>query len=138
MSKAAAPAEGHLVGRSGAGGRVDAAGARGSRLTWSLRYVNGDVNIVTIDPDPVNGDRFCGWRRRWLAGTHVEARSVHPALHRVVVDLALGQRYVGVRAQVTQREHFAAGSDQADRLAVDLKAKRATGGDLRQRAGLDE
>src|SRR5690606_40350470 len=68
---------------------------------------------------------FIGWNASRgraadrLAGADVEACSVPYALHRVVAaQLALGERERLVTAAVAQREHAAAGTEQADVLAI--------------------
>ena len=63
----------------------------------------------------VDGDRLGGGQAGGLAGAQVEARAVQPALEGGALDLALGQRDLGVRADVVDREDLALGADQADR-----------------------
>src|SRR6476619_2817257 len=65
-----------------------------------LRAGDGDVHVVTVDLDGVDSDRDRGGRPGGLAGDHVEARAVQPALERAAVELALRQRHVGVGAGV--------------------------------------
>src|SRR5215469_1083796 len=107
--------------------------SRISRVDICVGSLHSDEHVVAVDLDLVG--------RHWLGGgwsgrlptAQVEARPVQPALHGVVVDLAFGQRYFFVRADVVQREHLAAGADQAHRYAVDLDAERAFVRQVRQR-----
>src|SRR6478735_1335576 len=80
----------------------------------------GDEHVVPFDLYGVYGD---GARRRQtvgLAGAEVEARAVQPALDVAVVDLALGQRDVRVRADVVNGEQLALGPHDGDRRAVEF------------------
>src|ERR1700689_1059484 len=91
-------------------------------LSWSGYWSEGDEHVVALDLDFIGGHGLGGRRPRGLASAQVKAGPVQPALHRVVVYVALGQRHLGVRADVLQREHLAAGPHYAYRLAVDLDA----------------
>src|SRR5436190_3628497 len=66
-----------------------------------------DVDVVALDLHPVGGHRLGGRRAGGLARAQVEAGPVQVTLHRVVVDVALGQRHFLVRAHVVQGEHLA-------------------------------
>src|SRR5512140_573211 len=91
----------------------------------------GDVDVVTLDADGVDGDGDDGRGAGGLTGAQVEARAVQPALERAVVELALGQRDVGVRAGVVDAAQDAvAGADQGHPPALDLGEDRALVGQL--------
>src|SRR5581483_4362709 len=111
--------------------------SRISRVATLELLVSGqrDVDVVAFDLDGVDRHRLGGRQPGGLAGTQVEARPVQPALHRVVVDLAFGQRDLGVRAHVPQGEDLAAGAGHGDGLARDLNPEDAFGRQLGQRAG---
>ena len=125
------------VGLAGADGEVDAAqdlpracrrsrrrrAGRGSRgWPWgpwgslsgqraALTAMSTSTTASAPSPstrDAVDGDRAGGRGAGGLAGAQVEARAVQPALDRAAVDLALGQRDVGVRADVADRVQVAA------------------------------
>ena len=90
---------------------------------------------VTLDG---HGEGWHGARRGQpgrLAGAQVEHRAVQPALDVPVLDLALGQGDVGVRADVGDREDLTAGARDAHRTAGELHAQGAVLGELGQRAG---
>src|SRR5262245_3017609 len=61
---------------------------------------DGDEHVVPNDLYGVYGDRTRGGQPGRLAGAQVEAGAVQPALDLAVLDLAFGQRDVGVRADV--------------------------------------
>src|SRR5579859_924589 len=65
---------------------------------------DGDEHIVPFDLYGVHGDGPGRGEARGLAGAQVEARAVEPALDHAVLHLALGQRHVGVRADVVDGE----------------------------------
>src|SRR5215813_11132990 len=83
----------------------------------------------------VGGNRLGGGRPGGRAGAQVEAGPVQPALDRVVVDLALGQRHLLVRAHVVQREDLPADPDDRDRCVLHLYADRPFLGNVGQGAG---
>ena len=62
-------------------------------------FGDGDEHVVAVDLHGVDGDGDGGRQAGRLAGAQVEARAVQPALDRAVLDLALGQRDVGVRCR---------------------------------------
>src|SRR6516164_5099774 len=97
-----------------------------------------DVDVAVLDLHRVDGHGLGGGRPGRAAGAQVETRPVQPAFHRVVVDLALGQRDLLVRAHVVQGEHLIAGAHHGDRHAVDLHPEAAVVGHVGQRAGPDE
>ena len=66
----------------------------------SVDSVERDVDVAVVDLDGVGRDRLGGRQAGGLAGAQVEARAVQPALERAAVDLALGERDLGVRAHV--------------------------------------
>src|SRR5580704_12715575 len=89
--------------------------------SYFFRYLGErDVDVVALDLHLVGGHRLGGRRPGGVAGAQVKTGPVQPALHGVVVDLALGQRDLRVRADVTQRVNLALGPDDRDRLAVHL------------------
>src|SRR3954465_10143964 len=69
----------------------------------------GDEHVVPFDLYGVYGDGARGRKTVGLARAEVEARAVQPALDVAVVDLALREGDVGVRADVVDREHLALG-----------------------------
>src|SRR5207247_1278529 len=77
-------------------------------------------DVAVLGPRLVHGYGLGGRQAGRLAGAQVEARAVQPALDRVALDLALGQRDVGVRADVADRVDVAAGVHHAHRLAGDV------------------
>src|SRR6516165_9587591 len=97
-----------------------------------------DVDVAVLDLHRVDGHGLGGGGPGRAAGAQVETRPVQPAFHRVVVDLALGQRDLLVRAHVVEREHLAADAHHGDRHAVDLHPEGALVGHVGQRAGPDE
>src|SRR5438034_11021813 len=87
-----------------------------------------DEDVVALDLHPVGGHRLGGRRPGGLAGPQVEAGPVQVTLHRVVVDIAFGQRYFLVRAHVVQGEHLAAGADHRHRHVADVHPDRPLSG----------
>src|SRR3954454_524923 len=72
---------------------------------------DGDEHVVPNDLDGVYGHGPRGGRSGRLSGAQVERRAVQPALDLAVLDLALGERDVGVRAHVVHGEDLALGAD---------------------------
>ena len=95
--------------------------------------MSGDEHVVPFDLDGVYGDGARGGKAGRLAGAQVEAGAVQPALDLAVLDLALGERDVRVRADVVDREHLALGADDRDRRAVELDPLRGVLVQLAQR-----
>ncbi len=62
-----------------------------------------DEHVVAVDGHGEDGHGPDRRQRRRLAGAQVEPGPVQPALDRAVLDLALGERDVGVRAGVADR-----------------------------------
>src|SRR5262245_58359992 len=89
-----------------------------------------DVDVVPVYLDWVGGDRLRGRRPGRLASAQVEARPVQPALDSVVVDLALRERDLFVRADVIQREQLTVGPHDRNGNARYLDADRALLGHL--------
>src|SRR6266581_5251710 len=83
----------------------------------------------------VGRNRLGGGRSGGRAGAEIEAGRVQPAFHRVVVDLALGQRHLLVRAHVVQREDLPANPDDRDRRVLHLHAERPFLGNVGEGAG---
>src|SRR5215469_15665158 len=112
-------------------------------LSWSLSAARAgarerDVHVIALDLYRVGRYRLGGgWTGR-LAGAQVEAGSVQPAFHRVVVDLALGQRDFLVRTHVVDRVHLALGAHHGDGHARDLHPERALVGHVAERTRPDE
>src|SRR5580692_9251330 len=104
-------------------------------LSWSGYWSEGDEHVVAIDLDFIGRHGLGGRRPRGLAGAQVEAGPVQPALHRVVVYVALGQRHFRMRADIAQGENLAAGPHHAYRLTAELEAQGALVRQVRQRAG---
>src|SRR6476620_12689527 len=75
-----------------------------SVVMWSAHFGgDGDEHVVAVDLHGVDGD---GDGRRGagrVAGPNVEPGAVQPALEGAAVDLALGERDVGVGASVVER-----------------------------------
>src|SRR5215831_19428714 len=63
--------------------------SRISRVDISLLFGNGHVYVAVFYSHLVGGQRFGSWRAGRLARAQVKARTVQPALDRVVVDLAV-------------------------------------------------
>src|ERR1700730_15724549 len=99
---------------------------------------DGDVDVVPVDLYWVGGHRLGRRGAGGSAGTQVKTRPVQPALHGVVVDLALGQRDFLVRADVVQGEDLAAGAHQGDRQVADLHPDGTVLGQISQGADPDE
>src|SRR6478735_1089927 len=97
--------------------------------------VQVDEYVVAVDADGIDGYGFGGRRAGRLAGAEVEARSVHPALDRAAVHVALGERDRGVRALVLDREDVVALAYQGQVEAVELDAQGCALVELRERAG---
>ena len=77
--------------------------------------------------DDVDGDRLVGGEVEGLAGAQRERRAVRPALQRVALDEALGQRDVAVRAGVADRVDLAARSRGRRRSATPSISTRSGG-----------
>src|SRR5262245_15280876 len=87
------------------------------------RVFDVDQHVVAIDLDGVDGYGLGGRQAGRLPAAQVEARAVQPALDLAVLDVALGQRHLGVRAHVVDRVHLAAVAvHDRDRHALDLDA----------------
>src|SRR5918993_1571254 len=99
----------------------------------------GDVDVVALDADGVDGDGDDGGRTGGVARTQVEAGPVEPALDGAAVELALGQRDVGVGARVVDAVHVTVlRADDGDPPAVDLGRGSAHRGKLVEAADPDE
>src|SRR6185312_9317926 len=61
---------------------------------------DGDEHVVPFDLDGVNGDGARRGKAVRFAGAQVETRTVQPALDRAVLDLALREGDVRMRADV--------------------------------------
>src|SRR5215203_5459957 len=81
---------------------------------------DGDEHIVPFDLYGVYGDGPGGGRPGGLSGTQVEAGAVQPALDLAVLHLALGERDVGVRADVVDGVHLPLRPHDGHRHAVEL------------------
>src|SRR4051812_37002452 len=62
-----------------------------------------DVHVVAVDSHGIGQDRAGGREAGRRAGAQVEPRPVQPALDGAVLDVAVGQVDVGVRADVGDR-----------------------------------
>src|SRR4051812_2950039 len=98
----------------------------------------GDEHVVPFDLYGVYGDGARGGEAGRLAGAQVEGRAVQPALDHAVLDLALREGDVRVRADVVDREHLPLGADDGHRRAVELHPLGGALLQLAQRACLDE
>src|ERR1022692_181181 len=104
----------------------------------SLTGRHADVDLIAIDPYGVSGQRLAGRRPRRLAGPQGKAGTVQPALHGVVIDLAVGERHVLVRAELSQRVDVAVAPDDHERSLIKLHRERAALRHVGQAAGPDE
>src|SRR4051794_3024880 len=77
-----------------------------------------DVHVLPFHADRVDGHRLGGRQVGGLAGAQVEARPVQPALDGggalELLDVALGQRDLGVRAEVLDRVDVTLEADDGD------------------------
>src|SRR5260370_23008310 len=113
--------------------------SRISRVDIKLSFLTQpDEDVAAVDLHWIGSDRLGGRGAGWLAGPQVEARAMQPALHRVVVDIALGQRDLFVRADVMQREYLALGANDRNGHAIHFDAECALSRQIRQRAGAAE
>src|SRR3954454_9137957 len=96
-----------------------------------------DVHVLPLHADRVDGDRLGGRQVGGLAGAQVEARPVQPALDGrsalELLDVALGQRHLGVRAHVLDGVDLALEADDGDVDVGQLDAQRARLAHLGQR-----
>src|SRR6478672_6999435 len=97
--------------------------------------VGVDQYVVPVDLHGVDGDRLGGRGPGGLAGAQVEARPVHPALDRAVVNVALGERDRGVAALVLDGEDLVVVLHHGHVEAVDLDPQRDAVDELAQGAG---
>src|SRR6476469_2979697 len=89
---------------------------------------DGDEHVVAVDLHGVDGDRADRRGAGRVAGPNVEPGAVQPALEGAAVDLALGERDVGVGASVVERVVVAvAVADHRDDDTVDLGLRGAAG-----------
>src|SRR3954471_4496101 len=77
-----------------------------------------DQHVIPLHADRVDGDRLGGRQVGGLARAQVEARPVQPALDGggalELLDVALGERHLGVRAEVLDRVDVALEPDDGD------------------------
>src|SRR3954470_24657141 len=77
-----------------------------------------DVHVLPFHADRVDGHRLGGRQVGWLTGAQVEARPVQPALDGrgavELLDVPLGQRHLGVGAEVLDRVDLALEPDDGD------------------------
>src|SRR3954466_11153490 len=97
-----------------------------------------DVHVLSLHADRVDGDRLGGRQVGGLAGAQVEARPVQPALDGrgalELLDVALGERHLGVRAHVFDGVDLALEAHDGDVDVVQLDAQRPRLGDLAEGA----
>src|SRR4051794_13752209 len=97
-----------------------------------------DVHVLSLHADRVDGDRLGRRQVGGLAGAQVEARPVQPALDGrgalELLDVALGERHLGVRAHVLDGVDVTLEADDGDVDVVQLDAHRAGLGDIGQGA----
>src|SRR3954449_3726414 len=95
-----------------------------------------DVHVLSLNADGVDGDRLGGRQVGGLAGAQVEARPVQPALDGrgalELLDVALGERHLGVRAHVLDRVDLALEPDDGDVEVGQLDPQLAGVRDLAQ------
>src|SRR4051794_37582392 len=88
-----------------------------------------DVHVLPLHADRVDGHRLGGRQVGGLAGAQVEARPVQPALDGrgalELLDVALGERHLGVRAEVLDRVDVALEADDGDVDVGQLNTQRA-------------
>src|SRR4051794_5490094 len=99
---------------------------------------DGDEHVVADDLYGVYGNGPRGGQAGRLAGAQVEAGAVQPALDLAVLDLALGEGDVRVRADVVDREHLAGRAHHGDRGAVEFDPPGRVVLQLGHRARADE
>src|SRR5215470_734797 len=112
--------------------------SRISRVDISLLFGNGHVYVAVVYSHLVGGQRFGSWRAGRLARAQVKARTVQPALDRVVVDLAVDQRDLLMGAEFVERVNLALAPDDHQRGTPKLNAEGALLGNLVKRACPDE
>src|SRR5437763_1964511 len=100
--------------------------------------LDGDVDVVALDLHGIGGDGTVGRKAGGPAAAQVEPRPVQPALDGAVLDIAVRQVDVGMRADVRDRVDLALRPGDADRDAVDLETEGTVVGELAQRAGEPE
>src|SRR3954453_18605856 len=97
-----------------------------------------DVHVLSLHADRVDGDRLGGRQVGGLAGAQVEARPVQPAFDGggavELLDVPLGERDLGVRAQILEGVDLALEPDDDDVDVRQLDAQRAGVGDVGERA----
>src|SRR5687768_16124328 len=97
-----------------------------------------DVHVLPFHADRVDGHRLGGRQVGGFAGAQVEARPVQPALDGgralELLDVALAQRDLGVRALVLDRVDLALEPDDGDVDVVQLDPERSGLFDLGERA----
>src|SRR5690242_18578723 len=98
----------------------------------------GDEHVVPFDLYGVYGDGARRGKAGRFAGAQVEAGAVQPALDLAVLHLALGERDVGVGADVVDGEHLSLGLHDRDRRAVEFHPLRGVLLQLAQPAGAYE
>src|SRR3954449_11477323 len=95
-----------------------------------------DVHVLSLHADRVDGDRLGGRQVGGLTGAQVEARPVQPALDGrgalELLDVALGERHLGVRAHVLEGVDPPLEADDGDVDVGQLDTQRAGVRDLAQ------
>src|SRR5829696_7300974 len=96
-----------------------------------------DVHVLPVHADRVDIDRLGGREVGGFAGAQVEARPVQPALDGggalELLDVALRQRDLGVRAKVLDRVDVTLEADDGDVDVVQFHPERPGLGDIGQR-----
>src|SRR3954471_19900186 len=97
-----------------------------------------DQHVISLHADRVDGDRLGGRQVGGLAGAQVEARPVQPALDGggalELLDVALGERHLGVRAQVLDGVDLTLEADDGDVDVGELDPERTGLLDVGERA----
>src|SRR3954463_5175230 len=97
-----------------------------------------DEHVLPLHADRVDGHRLGGRQVGGFAGAQGEARPVQSALDGggalELLDVALGERHLGVRAEVLDRVDLALEADDGDVDVVQLHPQRAGLGDVAQGA----
>src|SRR6478752_10441103 len=129
--------------------RISLRSPSASTVTWRLRIsrvlmrsgllldgvVDVDVDGVAVDLHGVHGDRLGRGKAERLAGLQLELRAVQPAVDDAVEDVALGERDLGVRAHVVDREDLVVAPDDRDRDVADADRQGVGVRDVGQGAG---
>src|SRR3954451_7088782 len=124
--------------RSASFSGIGLSGVTVSGVAMGLLDLQLDHVVLDEDVERVDGD--VGGQRQRPPGPQVEARAVARTLHGalLLVELALGQRAVVVRAPVLDGQQLACAVEDADLEILPLDDPALAGRQLRDRADVDE